>query len=216
MKIDPIWNNQLLEIETSEGTMYQTLVLKVTDQELRLQHPSNQDELLVPTGVQQVSVYFFDDKNNRYVYQTKLAFTDNRFVLPKPKPNQVEKVQRRHYFRVPATLDLWFEMGTEEDEKQKVKFVTDDISGGGVAFHCFNMEPFTMGDTLEGEIEIETPKKKIIVPFTGQIVNTSWMDSKRIRYALEFKSIKEMYRQEIMSYCIKRQTDIYKKIGDRF
>jgi c-di-GMP-binding flagellar brake protein YcgR len=216
MKIEPIelWKGQLLEIETNEGSIFQTIVLKDNENDLMLQHPSNQTELLVPALSREVAVYFFDDKNNRYVFDANLAFIDNRFVLPKPDPKQVKRVQRRQFFRVPATLDMWIKKSLDVDEAEDIKFVTDDISGGGVSFHCFNMEPFQKDEILRGEIEVESLKKTIRCPFQAQVVNIIKMDEKRTRYALEFTMMKEMHRKEIMSYCIRRQAEIYKKIGD--
>lgn len=216
MNLEPVelWKGQLLEIETREGSIYQTIVLKDSENDLMLQHPSNQTELIVPALSREVAVYFFDDKNNRYVFSANLVFIDNRFVLPKPNPKQVKRVQRRQFFRVPATLNMWIKKSLEQDETENEKFVTDDISGGGISFHCFNMEPFEKGEILIGEVEIEGLKQPVRCPFQAQVVNIMKMDEKRTRYALEFKVIKEMHRQEIMSYCMRRQAEIYRRIGD--
>jgi len=218
MKIEPVelWQRQLLEIETSEGSIYQTLVLKVGENNLMLQHPSNQTDLLVPALSQEVAVYFFDDNNHRYVFNANLAFIDNRFVIPKPDPKKVKRVQRRQFFRVPAALELWLKKGWDEEHVEAMKFVTDDISGGGVSFQCYNMEPFEKAEIIRGEIELEGSKKTVRFPFEAEVVNIINMGDKITRYALEFKLIKEMHRKEIMSYCIKRQVEIYRKIGEQY
>ncbi|TCZ78835.1 PilZ domain-containing protein [Paenibacillus albiflavus] len=218
MRIGPIelWNQQLLDIVVNDGSIYQTIILKIGKQELMLQHPSNQEGPLVPVRSQEVSVFLSDEHSNRYVYETNLSFVDNRFVLPIPTPEQIKKVQRRQFFRVPAILEMTLKktLNLDEDEVEEYKVVTDDISAGGLSFHLFNLAPFHRGDMLTVEIDIEGAKKTTRCIFEAQVVNITKMDAKRTRYALEFKIIREMYRQEIMSFCMKRQAEIRKKIGD--
>lgn len=203
-----LWSQQLLEIQTEDGEIYASTILKVGDRELLLQHPSCNDKLLIPVPTRQVSVYFFEERD-LYEYQTELVFQDNRFMIPKPEPEQIVRVQRRNYFRVPANLDLW--LGTKGGNKQR--FITEDISGGGIAFQSGDDEPFIAGDQVEGELELKHKDGIVPVQFRGEIIHANWTDSKRTRYAMTFTDIREAHRKEIIRFCLNRQVEIYKRTG---
>lgn len=203
-----LWSQQLLEIQTEDGEIYASTILRVGDQELMLQHPSSNDNLLIPVPTRQVSIYFYEDRN-LYEYQTELIFQNNRFLIPKPKPEQLTRIQRRNYFRVPAVLDLW--LATSGGKKQR--FVTEDISGGGIAFHSGDDEPFIAGDQVEGELALKNKNGTVPIYFRGEIIHANWTDYKRTRYAMTFTDIRESDRKEIIRFCLNRQVEIYKRTG---
>ncbi|MFS0576958.1 PilZ domain-containing protein [Sporosarcina sp. 179-K 3D1 HS] len=119
------------------------------------------------------------------------------------------KVHRRNYFRVPISLTITIEVSPGETQK----FVTDDISGGGLAFFNNLSDQFKIGDELTGNVSLYYGSSSEAVPFKGRVVGIRLISKNKFRVAVEFIEMKEPVRTEIIRYCYKRQFEIREKIG---
>lgn len=197
------WNRQLLIIDCGDGTYY-TQILDAA--RWVIQHPAteNNERMHIPVDGRPVSVYFYNDEKELYTFKAAVTQQDDQIVLT--PPTDVKKVQRRHFFRVPAVLDVVIE--TEQEEE--ISGATVNISGGGLLIACPRVDNFHADDTVTGTLYLDQKKEKAI-PFTAKIIRID-PTHERPRLALEFIDIKEVHRKAIIQYGFKIQLDMRNKL----
>jgi c-di-GMP-binding flagellar brake protein YcgR len=130
-------------------------------------------------------------------------------MKPDTSSGSIQKVQRRQYFRVPVSLHIWLE--TESEGKHS--FITDDLSGGGVAFWARYTDIFSVNNVVAGGIYLNGESGKIEFPFRARFVNIRTDSKDCTRVAIQFIDMMESQREKIISYCLKRQIEIRNMFG---
>ncbi|MCK8486313.1 flagellar brake domain-containing protein [Paenibacillus sp. MBLB2552] len=156
----------------------------------------------------ELSVYFLTESGVKNYFNTYvLGFADDVVQLVrirKPEPETITKIQRRHYLRVVAELEIALQM------KDGVRFVThtEDVGGGGVSFGCGSEFKLAQGDQLFCWLLIPFKNGSIDhAPFEAEVVRTKKLDAGRTMVMLKFVSISDLERQKLIRYCFERQFD---------
>ncbi|MBM6995532.1 flagellar brake domain-containing protein [Paenibacillus sp. DXFW5] len=156
----------------------------------------------------ELSVYFLTESGVKNYFNTYvLGFADDIVQLVrirKPEPETITKIQRRHFLRVVAELEIALQM------KDGVRFVThtEDVGGGGVSFSCSSVFNLVQGDQLFCWLLIPFKNGSIDhAPFEAEVVRTKKLDAGRTMVMLKFVSISDLERQKLIRYCFERQFD---------
>jgi c-di-GMP-binding flagellar brake protein YcgR len=211
MEMVELWTNQLLEVECEDGSKYTTQIVKIEHDEIYIQRPVSKHQESMPLlhgNGSCVSVYFYNDKKEPYMFDTVLTVKNGKLVLTKPLPDGIKKVQRRNYFRVPARVEIEIHQPSGGIHK----FVTEDLSGGGASFICPAPDLFHMNEEVTGVIRLEAKSEIINIPFIGKIANAKNILSGGRIFGVSITDIKEKHRSEIIRYCIRRQCEIRNKL----
>lgn len=205
------WNNQMLILETDDGVSYYTRILNTDEDSIKIVHPVNGNrEPMNEAPGKQVHIKIYNDQKEGYVFDTILMFENNDLCFRKPPSSSIEKVQRRQYFRVTASLNITLELEPEHT----VDFYTYDISGGGVSFFSLHTDLFKLNEVVTGRLYLPKKTGRVEVQFRAKIVNIRKDVDSRPKIALEFVRIKENHRNEIIQYCIARQLEMRKVLGE--
>ncbi|WP_442602489.1 flagellar brake protein [Paenibacillus sp. KN14-4R] len=205
-----LWAQQLLEIEDVDSNVYESMILKIEQDKISIRQPVDKNN--VPIGLvsgAEVIVVCYPEGKDKYYYQSQLIQDGTRYYISQPEQGVLHKVQRRNYFRVPAVIDFWYEPLGSDDRFDRV---TSDLSGGGIAFYSHPSESIAVGDRISGALMIEQREIK----FRADVVTIRpvYNEFSRSCYSLSFVGMRESQRDLIIGYCLKRQVEIRKKIGD--
>jgi c-di-GMP-binding flagellar brake protein YcgR len=208
----PLWDNQALILECEDRAIYYTRIIGIKENTIFIQYPVNKDRVpMNQVEKKQVSVSFYNDQKQQCVFDTTLKYDSENvfFTIPDISSGSIQKVQRRQYFRVPARLQIWLE--TESGGKHS--FITDDISGGGVAFWARYTDIPIVDNVVAGGIYLNGKSGKVEIPFRARIVNIRTDSNASTRIAIQFIDMMESQRNKVISYCLKRQIEIRNRIG---
>lgn len=199
---------------------YSLKVIEIQDDQFIIQSPiSNQPPVTPLRSGTEVELSYVHN-SSYYVFQTEVIkkYLDREplLVLRTPSPDQIRKVQRRQYLRVPTDIQSTFEVEDEEGEKQKIKVRLINLSGGGFlcAFSSTEMEKLNLqkDTTVEGNLLIEERGRKHYIPYKARVVNLMYDDDKKqYEVAFQFTEIKEADREVIIRYCFARQLELHRK-----
>lgn len=208
--------NQTIELflkPDEPASQYASRVADITDETIAVELPFKKagSLLSLPVGTL-LHIRYTDDMNAQCEFETRVVSTrkDNvqLALIEKPPLERITRTQRRNYLRVPAELEVAVQTPSE-------KFVarTQDVSGGGVSFHCEEKYKLHMDDRCQCWILIHFHNGSIEhVPFTGSFVrirkklNTSYQ-----WVSLKIDQITESDQQKIIRYCFERQIQLNKK-----
>jgi len=156
----------------------------------------------------ELSAFFLTEDGVKHYFDSHvLGFVEDAVRLVKiriPEPDQITKVQRRNFLRVPAELEIAVKL------EKHIRFVcrTDDVGGGGISFICDGKIGAKPGQELDCWLLV--PYKNGTnehVSFTGEIVRIVEMETGRKQLMVKFTSITDYERQKIIRYCFERQLD---------
>jgi two-component SAPR family response regulator/c-di-GMP-binding flagellar brake protein YcgR len=204
------WVNQLLYIDC-DGETFVTKIVEIGMHQLFIQHPTNRKKKMSAELGRQVSISFFNDRGQIFVYRSYLGLEDHRLSVAKPQEGSIRIVQRRSYVRVPAQLKISLDFFNGETRE----YVTHDISGGGIAFQCSDAHTFVMGELITGRVYVNNQPLPKMIPFKAKIVgirkDPPLCDHQLV--AIAFVGMRESYRREIIRFCMQRQSDLRKGLA---
>ncbi|WP_110932470.1 flagellar brake protein [Paenibacillus bouchesdurhonensis] len=156
----------------------------------------------------ELSIYFLTDQGVKNYFNTYvLGFADDIVQLVRirrPELETITKIQRRHFLRVVAKLDIAVKL------KDDTRFValTEDVGGGGVSLLTEGKYRISEGEQLYCWLLLAYKNGSIDhVPFEAEVVRTKKLETGRIMLMLKFVSISDMERQKLIRYCFERQFD---------
>lgn len=162
-----------------------------------------------------VAVSFIKD-NNLYEFEAVVLDREsknNLALLKIQTSGQIEKIQRREFFRFDCCIPVNYkeiDLAKEKfDANRKfVETVTRDLSGGGL---CMRLkEPVEVGKLLECELFIADK-----VSFIGKIIRLTKYDNTQGIYKYEigviFEKIDKIVREKVISYIFQEQRKLLKK-----
>ncbi|RKN84611.1 flagellar brake protein [Paenibacillus ginsengarvi] len=160
----------------------------------------------------QLSVYFMMEGGVKHYFNTVvLGFKEEviRLVLIKPpEPDQITKVQRRNFLRVPAELEI----AVKASDKLMFTALTNDVSGGGVSLECD--ERIAVKERSAIECWVLIPYRNGTIEhayFKGEIVRVKPLENGKNIVMVQFTDIPDIERQRVIRYCFERQLDIRKQ-----
>ncbi len=123
-------------------------------------------------------------------------------------PHDIQRIQRRNYVRVPASLQIEFSTGEKDAEGKEIfhSALTGDISGGGLNFTT--SVKLSTKDPLK--IILHLPGQEEIV-LEGKITWIVHQSHNRYFVGIKFMKISEGIREHIIKYIFIRQRDLIRK-----
>jgi c-di-GMP-binding flagellar brake protein YcgR len=201
---------------TREKRVYSLKVVDVKRDRFTIQSPIERHLLYKPLHKGTMVEISFVHNESLYAFQTEVLdqYQDNEplLVLRKPSADQIRKIQRREYLRVPVHLHTRVTLG----DGRKTDVPLRDLSGGGLSIVLPEAEQqrwgLGEGSRVKGNIQIEEKEKVYDIPYTAQVVYVKHDEEKaRTAIALMFTEIKESDREVIVRYCFNRQLELRKK-----
>ncbi|MCA1294718.1 flagellar brake domain-containing protein [Paenibacillus sp. alder61] len=156
----------------------------------------------------ELSVYFLTEDGVKNYFNTYvLGYADDVVQLVrirKPEPEAITKIQRRHYLRVVAELEI----AVRVQDNTRFVALTEDVGGGGVSMICDGKYRLKEGDPLYCWLLLPYKNGSIEhAPFEAEVVRTKKLETGKDLVMLKFVSISDMERQKIIRYCFERQFD---------
>lgn len=156
----------------------------------------------------ELSIYFLTEGGVKNYFNTYvLGFNDDVIHLiriRKPEAETITKIQRRHFLRVVAKLEIAVQF---KDQSRFIGF-TEDVGGGGLSFRYEGHRKVIEGEQMYCWLLIPYKNGAIDhVPFEAEIVRTKPLDHGHHMLYLKFVSISDMERQKLIRYCFERQFD---------
>jgi len=154
--------------------------------------------------------YFVGPDQSVYKFYTEIIERKREKVpmlLLRYDQNKLERIQRREYVRVNATLDV--SINDSDENIEPFTTVTKDISGGGIAVVLQNdkeIEPRTQFDLVIVLHSKNEDNDYIFTRAEAIRTYTTNNDSKRI-LSMKFIDIYENDRQQIIQYCFDKQLE---------
>lgn len=213
--------NQLVLIssDNSDNFTLKTRVADISEERLAIELPIDKESgrlKIIPPGTNIKIWYAFDDYG-QYVFETEVVeFQKGKIpLLILRQPQHFERLQRRDYLRVSASLEAAVSV-VESKEKQLDWHVvrTIDISGGGMQFLLphFKIEH---DQQIKGWIAIPYRNGSIEhVNFNGKVTRvTQPNDNSRIYLiSIKFIEMHENTREKIVRYCYEKQVEVNRKV----
>ncbi|MBW7455929.1 flagellar brake protein [Paenibacillus sepulcri] len=200
--------------EEEANTEYKSRVSDEADHELLIDIPileSNGRYKRLFLG-DELSIYFMTGDGVKHYFNSHvLGFKDDvvkMIRIGKPDPESITKVQRRHFLRVSAELELAIQMSTH------VRFIgmTDDVGGGGISFLADAKWPIVDGTDLDCWLLVPYRNGTIDhAQFKAEVVRVKRMETGKNQIMAKFASISDGDRQKIIRFCFERQLDFRKK-----
>ncbi|GGD69372.1 flagellar brake protein [Paenibacillus nasutitermitis] len=159
----------------------------------------------------ELSAYFMTGDGVKHYFNSHvLGFKEDvvkMIRIRKPDPQTITKVQRRHFLRVAAELELAIKMS------EQVRFigVTDDVGGGGISFLADGKWPITEGTTLDCWLLVPYRNGSLDhAQFKAEVVRVKRTETGKVQVMAKFSGITDGERQKIIRFCFERQLDIRK------
>lgn len=220
--------NQMVQIisfnEGNEEKKYKALVADSTSEHIMLTYPieekSGRTSLLLDGWTVYVSYNHPDGAQYEFLSVIVGKQRENipMLVLLKPAKDNIRRIQRRDYLRVPAKVELEFSWQAQDGQKTYTG-LTVDISGGGIKFVCKAGIPFPEENIIACQLylpEINTQNKKtnqeLCIPLKAKIIRQPMPDGNGLQtVAVTYEEIAELHRERIIRYCFFRQLEIRNK-----
>jgi c-di-GMP-binding flagellar brake protein YcgR len=212
--------------EGTEAKQYKTTVADISEDFIMVTYPIDEQTGRTSLLLDGWPVYvsYNNPDGNQYEFLTVILRRKREniplLVLQKPNKDNINKIQRRNYVRVPAKLKIEFACKGEE---QVYSGMTVDISGGGVKF-CYRGDiewPEGKEKVIEAWLYLPDPaskngqkvQKEMKVSFEAKLVRNPVKDEIGVQtIAASFTAITEAHREMIIRYCFARQLEIRKKL----
>jgi c-di-GMP-binding flagellar brake protein YcgR len=156
----------------------------------------------------ELSVYYLSEDGIKHYFDSHvIGFRDDvvkMIKIRKPDPDRITKVQRRHFLRVAADLEIAVNLSGN------IRFVTvtDDVGGGGISYICDSKWPVKPG--MEMDCWLLIPYKNGTIEhssFKAEVVRVVDLVTGRKQVMSKFITISDSERQKIIRYCFERQLE---------
>ncbi|SFF04318.1 c-di-GMP-binding flagellar brake protein YcgR, contains PilZNR and PilZ domains [Paenibacillus catalpae] len=156
----------------------------------------------------ELSVYYVSEDGIKHYFDSHvIGFRDDVVKLikiRKPDPARITKVQRRHFLRVAADLEIAVNLSGN------IRFVTltDDVGGGGISFICDGKWPIQPG--MEMDCWLLIPYKNGTLEhssFKAEVVRVVDIVTGRKQIMSKYITIGDSERQKIIRYCFEKQLE---------
>lgn len=168
---------------------------------------------------QPLEIYFwrFGDAGYRFSTVINNIVTEPHRILQVDHSEDIERTQRRHYYRIYISLPFYFRPLTEEQratikKNRNISFPKElkpysrkitSISGGGISF--ISNVTFPKGEILW--LEIILPESQIISNIYGRVIRSEEISENSFKLFLEFLLITEKEREIIVKFVVTKQRE---------
>ncbi|MEK4372445.1 flagellar brake protein [Paenibacillus sp. FSL R5-0473] len=205
--LDALFVDQYVELEDKQGNMLVAQIKAIDSETFRIGSIVVKHRISIPKLVKkEVYIYFAGGSGEKFQFKTCVLSQSRgepvELQLSIPEDVSILTVQKREFFRVPATVSFKLDVGISDHPMKS--YITKDISGGGLSFikdgHLFEYN----SEGLNGLLFIEARDSTHEIPFRGRFVYQNLIES-GLQIALEFTDIRESHRDIIIKYCMRVQ-----------
>lgn len=213
--------NQIIFLSLDNGKNF-TLKSRVADinqEKLSVEMPIDKESgrlKIIPTGSKIKAWYIFED-HGQFSFETEVIEIAKGQVplLILKHPERFDRLQRRDYLRVSASLDAAIKLTGSNEEQGGWNVVrTIDIGGGGMQF-LFPHFKMKLDQQIKGWITLPFRNGSIVhVSFKGKVTRVSQPNesSRVFLISIKFIEIHEIMRANVVRFCYEKQVEINKKI----
>jgi c-di-GMP-binding flagellar brake protein YcgR len=199
-----------IEIHIQDGEyqgQYKTHVDEVGERMISVFAPNSQGGVIALREGTKVGLVFWDEVAS-YAMDTVIV---QRIAVPVPVfvlefPDDIQKIQRRNFVRVPAIYPISFRVIERAGLSDTKKGTMLDLSGGGMRFQT--LEKLEMGAILHTFLELPTGE----IRTAARVCRVEKVDdTKKFAISLDFYQISERERDQIIRCVFDIQRAMRKK-----
>ncbi len=203
--------NQKIQISRSSRIdWYNSIIQGISDNSFDISIPYQQTSPLVLINGEAVKVQIVLTKEiyefNSTVVGRKLG--DNIPMFTLAIPNELRRIQRRNFLRVPIMLNMTYAVKAEDETLEFIKTHTLDVSGGGIRF--MSNEIYPPDTPLMVKIELPLPDKLEefeTIETEGKVIRTINTDNKH-HIAMKFSDINIKDQDSIVRFILSISTKV--------
>lgn len=196
--------------------IYKSRVDNVLSRSLMIEVPlhENNGRPMAYSPGQEITLFHFGIDGSKYILPSRILKRVNDDVplweVALPHPDSIQRIQRRNYLRVPASLELALRSLSKTNH-----FLarTLDVSGGGIAFSCKSDLRVDHGERFACWLAIPTKQGMDHASFTAKVVRVvpPKREGEHQAISLMILETRELDREKIIRYCFDRQVELRKK-----
>lgn len=196
--------NLIKEKLNGEIEEYPSRIIEIKDDVYIIENPVRKSELVMFLNGSKIKVTYMVENQGMHYFEAEVVdkLRDTPPVIIIRKVSDIQKNQRRSFFRIDACIDVEIR---KVDDIITEKTMSSDISAGGM--RLFTHQIFRLGDVAElsfklGNINVEVEAKTVKVwDTTHDGVNIS----------LEFLNVTENEQDAIVKFIFEKQRENLKK-----
>jgi c-di-GMP-binding flagellar brake protein YcgR len=213
--LQPLTQLQVCLLEHPQE-FYASLIEDVTGKSLLVDSPLERMGE-VPLRIGQKVKGIIQHRDALYQFETELVDFKRTGVLNLlvlEMPEQLDRVQRRQYFRLEIDLSIQYRIRPNISMKETPRFQrtrTKNISGGGL--QIVGLDPVKKGTLLDLSIELpnrnkdpQTISQPVIIKCTGKVVSIRGDGGQKPALGVEFYRIEERDREKLINIIFEEQT----------
>lgn len=191
---------------------YRCKVVEQQDEILYIDYPASTqtNKTVYLLNGSQFRASFQDERNITHIFQTEVLGRKKEkipmIMISVPQEEDVIRIQRREYVRVKTPVEVVVEF-----EGRLSRFVTEDISAGGLAFVSPYPPGFLTGDLVNVTIGLSYNNGEHIDVHTDAIVIRTTEVEHQLKISLQFTNVSEADKQQIVRFCFEREVMNRKK-----
>lgn len=184
------------QIQDIDGKKIRILTPMYRSVLVRLQEKTRIELLVYGDG----KVYYLDAEVIKTAVENNLYYTDIVAV------SEVEKMERRNYYRVRTMKDILVRLKDEENPQEYESALTIDLSGGGIMFSS------THEYSEDTDIEIKMNIDDSPVILDGKVLNKEKQEGLRsYKYTVQFVNLDRSVKEKIITHVFKLQREALQK-----
>ncbi|MGB9679869.1 MAG: flagellar brake protein [Thermoanaerobacteraceae bacterium] len=154
---------------------------------------------IVPVRIGSIIQIIYFTKEGLYTFYAKVLnrFSGKLFLLQVEAISQVEKLQRRQYFRLERIIPFTFTIQNDPEDKI-YEGVIEDISGGGLRSRIRNK--LSIGDILNCKFKLDTE-----INVLSKVIRFEELEGKEYEIGLCYMYVDNKTREKIISYIFQEQ-----------
>lgn len=216
-----------------EVKTYYSLVTEVIDEDrVKITMPLEKGRIVPLSLNARYNVSFYTENG---LYQARAIVTDrfkedNIYMLIIEIVSDLVKFQRRQYYRLGCTMDMYYKKIDEEEEEQEYGDIREneeigqdelyidgtalDISGGGMRF--VSDEQLNVGDDIFVVISIQYENESKTYGLNAKVIMSNPMPKRKEKYEhrVEYKNIDGKVRESLIKYIFDEERRQRKREND--
>ena len=188
---------EIYDVEANKT--FKSIISDITNEQVLIASPMDNLNLVFYEPGSTIEISYTED-GSKYAFTTDILGSLRDIILlyivKKPTEKDIQRVQRRQYFRMESSLKVECDLGI---------FTTLDIGGGGLRCSYPSDLNIEVGKELDGTLYLPRGNSKVIdaIPFKGQVLRLLPPDlGDNKTFAMGFTQINERYREKIIQYCL--------------
>ncbi|MDO3409592.1 PilZ domain-containing protein [Saccharibacillus sp. CPCC 101409] len=196
-----------VSMEANEENEHRSRISEIEENAMLVELPIRAGRMSRLRLGEELSVYHMTEDGIKYYFTSHvLGYQDDSVPLmriSKPLPEDISKVQRRHYLRVPARVEIALQA-----PEFHFTALTSDLSGGGLSFVADAGHPVQVNQEISGWILLAYKSGSVDhVAFAGEVLRIKEPGSGRNTVSIRFTRVADTERQKLIRYCFERQLD---------